>query len=217
MTPSKLSISNIATTILAIGLFLLAIDMLGLALGELAGSITGSLQVARNPFIGLFIGLFMTAILHSSSTTTSVAVAAVASGSIQLESAIPIILGANIGTTITSTVVAFGYITKSNEFRKAVSAAMIHDMFNILGVLILFPLELRYHFLQKLSASIASFIPVTSEENRTFWIGDFFDFIGGGFLQLTGPVILLIISVLALFGSIKLLSSLLYKNLVGER
>ena len=71
-----------------------------------------------NPFIGLFIGLIITAILQSSSTITSMAVAAVAAGSITLENAIPIVMGANIGTTLTSTIVSMSYVTKAKEFRR---------------------------------------------------------------------------------------------------
>ncbi len=210
------SISNIVYMFLAVVCFLLSIDMLGLGLSQFAGSSAAQLTSATdNPFIGLFIGLLITAVLQSSSTTTSLAVAAVASGSITLESAIPVILGANIGTTITSTIVAFGFITKAKEFRRAVSASMIHDMFNIIGVLIIFPLEIKYHFLQRASYFIASSIPVTSDDTTHFWVGRAFDYVGEGLLSVTGSIVFVILSVLLLFGSIKMLSKLLYTHLVG--
>ena len=213
------SAQNILAAILAVGFFVLAIDLLGGSLNELAGGVVAPIiDATANPFIGLFIGLLMTAILQSSSTTTSLAVAAVAAGSINLESAIPIILGANVGTTITSTIIAFGFITKSNEFRKAVSAAMIHDMFNILGVLIVFPLELRYNFLQKASTAISTIMPIgTTSEESSFWFGRTMDFVSDGLLNLIGAFPLLVVSVLLLFGSIKIISNLLYKQLVGKR
>ncbi len=213
------TLRNILLAALAISGFLLSIDMLGLGLNLLAGErVAPIIEATSNPFVGLFIGLLMTAILQSSSTTTSIAVAAVASGSISLSGALPIILGANIGTTITSTIVAFGYITKGNEFRKAVSAAMIHDMFNILGVIILFPLELNYHFLQDLSSELAVIMPTGSAAGTsTFWFGRLFDFIGNSVVSISGPVLLIILSILLLFGCIKLLSTQVYAQLVGER
>lgn len=212
------SVKNIALAVVAIGGFLLSIDLLGYGLGLIAGdTVAPIIQATSNPFVGLFIGLLMTAILQSSSTTTSLAVAAVASGSISLSGALPIILGANVGTTITSTIVAFGYITKGNEFRKAVSAAMIHDMFNILGVLIIFPLELKYHFLQRMSSYLAVVMPTGSNTgSSSFWFARMFDTIGEFLVGITGPIALAVISVLLLFGSIKLLSTQVYGRLVGK-
>jgi sodium-dependent phosphate cotransporter len=212
------SLRTVAFTIVSVLAFLLSIDMLGLGLGQFAeNSFLDITSATSNPFVGLFIGLLVTAILQSSSTTTSLAVAAVASGSITLENAIPMILGANVGTTITSTIVAFGYINKGNEFLRAVSAAMLHDMFNIIGVLILFPLELNYHFLQDLSFYISSAIPITSSAGQSFWAGRAFDFVGESILHLTGRIVFLVLSIVLLFGSIKMLSKLLYISLVGKR
>ena len=75
-----------------------------------------------NPFVGLFIGLLMTAVLQSSSTTTAMIVAVVASGNLDLYSAIPMVMGANIGTTITSDLVSLSFVAKRSEFRRAISA-----------------------------------------------------------------------------------------------
>lgn len=209
-------------TILVIGgavlCFFLAIQMMGSAFGVLGQDLSLIEQGVHNPFIGLFIGLLTTAILQSSSTTTSLTVAAVASGSIQLDFAIPVILGANVGTTITSTIVAFGFITKSNEFRKAMSAAMIHDMFNILAVIIIFPLELEYHFLQDMSSYLAATIPTSFAEGSSFFgFKDFFNWLSQGIVRLVGTIGMLVLSVFLLFGTIKILSNLLYKRLIGKR
>lgn len=80
------------------------------------------IQATSNPFTALFIGLLITAMIQSSSTTTALVVALVASGSITLESGIPIMMGANVGTTITSTIVSLGFINKKKEFRRAAAA-----------------------------------------------------------------------------------------------
>src|SRR5690606_11334052 len=87
----------------------------------------------------------------SSSATTSIAVTLVASGSISLTQAIPIIMGANIGTTLTSALVSLSFMNKKKEFRRGFSAAAFHGIFNILIVVILFPLEYFYGVLSTLS------------------------------------------------------------------
>ena len=198
--------------------FFLAIQMMGQGLQELGKDMTLVTNGVSTPYIGLFIGLLTTAILQSSSTTTALAVTAVASGSIALDAAIPIILGANVGTTITSTIVAFGFITKSKEFRRAVSAAMIHDMFNILGVLIIFPIELRYHFLKRMSSYLSHLIHIgDSNGNSSIWLSQSLKSIGQFVLELTGPIPMLLIAIMLLFASIKQIGKLSYKQLVGDR
>lgn len=138
-------------------LFVFALDLMISSLQHLGKTAAETILLATsNPFTGLFIGLLITAMIQSSSTATSLVVALVASGSITIDSAIPILMGANIGTTITSTIVSQGFINKKKEFRRAVSAGTYHDFFNILTALILFPLEYYYGFLSNLSGYITS-------------------------------------------------------------
>ena len=111
-----------------------------------------------DPFIALFIGVFSTVLFQSSSTTTSLIVAMVSSGSLGLAGAVPMIMGANIGTTVTNTIVSMGHINRGNEFKRAFAASTVHDFFNILAVIILFPLEIMFHGIQKTSEWIASLI-----------------------------------------------------------
>jgi solute carrier family 34 (sodium-dependent phosphate cotransporter) len=142
----------------ALLLFFFAIDLMVSSLQHLGQAAAETIILATsNPFTGLFIGLLITAMIQSSSTTTAMVVALVASGSITLESAVPIIMGANVGTTITSTIVSLGFINKRKEFRRAVAAGTYHDFFNILTVIILFPLEYYYNFLSGLSSTITSY------------------------------------------------------------
>ena len=158
-------------------LFLFALDLMTSSLQHIGKNVAETILLATaNPFTGLFIGLLITAMLQSSSTTTSLAVALVASGSITLQGAIPIIMGANVGTTITSTIVSLGFINKKKEFRRAVAAGTYHDFFNILTVVILFPLEYYYGFLSSVSEWISHlfFTPsLLREENHDthFWFG----------------------------------------------
>ncbi|MCK6618054.1 MAG: Na/Pi symporter [Cyclobacteriaceae bacterium] len=151
-------LGRVITTLYILGtlvLFVFSLDLLVSSLQNLGKSAAETIIMATsNPFTALFIGLLITAMIQSSSTTTALVVAFVASGSITLESAIPIIMGANIGTTITSTIVSLGFINKKKEFRRAVAAGTYHDFFNILTVFLLFPLEYYFRFLSDTSLYI---------------------------------------------------------------
>jgi solute carrier family 34 (sodium-dependent phosphate cotransporter) len=69
--------------------------------------------------------------------------------------AVPMIMGANIGTTVTNTLVALGHVRHSNEFRRAFSAATVHDFFNLLAVAILLPLELTTGLISSIAAWVS--------------------------------------------------------------
>jgi sodium-dependent phosphate cotransporter len=111
-------------------------------------------EFATNPFVALLMGALATALVQSSSTVTSVIVGLVAGG-LPLGIAIPMIMGANIGTTITNTIVSFGHIRDKEEFRRAFSASTVHDFFNLIAVLIFLPLELAFGLLEKLASALA--------------------------------------------------------------
>lgn len=205
--------------LLSLFLFLLALDLIGYSFKLLNKDIVESiLRLTSNPFVGLFIGLLITALIQSSSTSTSMIVAIVASGSIGLSEAIPMIMGANIGTTLTSTLVSLSFITKKEEFRKATSAGVVHDFFNILVVLILFPLEYYYGWLSSLSSFISTLIvgnnygSIQNEYSYSIMTKPLINWIGGLF---PFPLILSIISFALLGISIKIISNILYKSITG--
>ncbi|NOZ07638.1 MAG: hypothetical protein GXO91_02020 [FCB group bacterium] len=141
--------------IASIYLFLLSIKLLGHSF-KLFGKdfAEAMIQMTSNPFAGLLIGVVATSLIQSSSTTTSIVVGLVAGGALTLDTAIPIIMGANIGTTITNTLVSFGHISNRAEFKRAFSAGIVHDIFNVMSVLILFPIELKFHLIHKLSTGM---------------------------------------------------------------
>lgn len=114
-----------------------------------AGFAKTLMQATSSPFIGLVIGIVFTSIVQSSSMTTSIIVAMVGAGMLNLQNAIPMVMGANIGTTVTNTIVSFGYVGRKTEFERAFGASIIHDMFNISATLILFPLELHTGILRR--------------------------------------------------------------------
>ena len=100
-----------------------------------------------NPLAGLCVGILGTVLVQSSSASTSVIVGLVASGALGVDAAVPMIMGANIGTTVTNTLVSLGHVRQSNEFRRAFAAASVHDFFNVMAVAILLPLELATNVL----------------------------------------------------------------------
>ncbi|MEC9407558.1 MAG: Na/Pi symporter [Pseudomonadota bacterium] len=108
---------------------------------------------ATNPFLGLIIGTLATALIQSSSTVTSIIVGLVAGG-LPVSIAIPMVMGANIGTTITNTIVSLGHVRDKHEFRQAFSAATVHDFFNLLSVVVFLPLEIATGFLQKSAGAL---------------------------------------------------------------
>lgn len=110
------------------------------------------LAATQNPFAALFMGILATSLVQSSSTSTSIIVGMVAGGAIDVGPAIAMIMGANIGTTLTAMLVSIGHINRPQEFERAFGAALLHLLFNLVAVAILFPLELTTGFLSHLAA-----------------------------------------------------------------
>ena len=106
------------------------------------------LEATSSPLIGLFIGLLGTTIVQSSSTSTSIIIGMVAAEAIGVRSAIFMVMGANIGTTVTAKLVSLGHITRKAEFRRAFAASSVHDTFNLITVGLLYPLEYFFHIVE---------------------------------------------------------------------
>ncbi|MBN1827389.1 MAG: Na/Pi symporter [Candidatus Eisenbacteria bacterium] len=131
-------------------LFLFSIDLLSASF-KLAGKGFAEqlIRMASNPVAGLLMGIVATSVVQSSSSTTSITVGLVAAGALDLRLAVPIVMGANIGTTVTNTIVSLGHAGRLREFEKAFAASTVHDFFNILAVLVLFPLEMAFHPIER--------------------------------------------------------------------
>ncbi|MDG2112784.1 MAG: Na/Pi symporter, partial [Actinomycetota bacterium] len=91
-------------------------------------------SAVSNPIAGLSIGVLGTVLVQSSSASTSVIVGLVATQALGVEQAVPMVMGANIGTTVTNTLVSLGHVRQSAEFKRAFAAATVHDFFNLLAV-----------------------------------------------------------------------------------
>ena len=146
-------------------LFLVSIGMIGSAFKGMGKEFAVQLiQSNAGPLIGLFIGILATSIIQSSSTTTSLVVGMVAAGTfgddfrIAVAAAVPYIMGANIGTSVTNLIVSLGYIVNKNEFRRAFSASIVHDFFNVMSVLILFPMEMAFGLISKSASWLAELL-----------------------------------------------------------
>ena len=146
--------------ILWVYVLLVAVSVIGSGFKLAVGGGAAAAQLfgfANNAIMGLIAGTLATALVQSSSTVTSVIVGLVAGG-LPVQLAIPMIMGANIGTTITNTIVSLGHIRSDKEFKLAFSASTVHDFFNWLAVLIILPLELMTGFLTKMSGSVAELL-----------------------------------------------------------
>jgi sodium-dependent phosphate cotransporter len=141
--------------------FIFALELLGAGAKVLTGcSAAGLFGDNTNPVAALIVGMLVTVLLQSSSTTTSIIVSLVGSNAIGVESAIYMVMGANIGTSVTNTIVAMGQMGNGDELERAFAGATVHDMFNFLSVLILFPVEVITGYLDALtSAMVKNFTP----------------------------------------------------------
>lgn len=144
-------------------IFLCAIRGMGSGFKGLGKDALDSFFAATsNPFVGLVVGILGTTLVQSSSVTTSMIVALVAApgNPLPIANAIPMIMGANIGTTVTNTIVALAHIGRPDEFKRAFAAATCHDFFNFIAVAILLPLEIATGMLQKASYQISQVVGV---------------------------------------------------------
>ena len=129
-------------------LFLTGVELLSGGFETMgAGFVDGLFEGVSNPVAGLFVGLLATVLVQSSSVSTSVIVGLVASGVVGADEAVPMIMGANLGTTVTNTLASLGHMRRDMEFRRAFAAATVHDFFNILAVIVFLPLELATGYL----------------------------------------------------------------------
>lgn len=152
-------------------LFFVAIGLMGDGFKLLGkGFALGLIEATRNPFTGLMIGILATSVVQSSSFTTATVVTLLG-GSLAgsggddprvvfetIHGAVPIIMGANIGTSVTNSIVSLGYIGKAQEFERAFAGATIHDFFNLLSVAILLPLEMSFGFMTRIGIASARFL-----------------------------------------------------------
>jgi sodium-dependent phosphate cotransporter len=137
--------------------FGLGLDFMGSGAKVMTGCAAGELFAdSINPVAGVMIGILATVLLQSSSSTTSIVVGLVGADHslINVQQGIYLIMGANIGTTVTNTIVSLGHFQKSEQLELAFAGATIHDLFNYLTVAILLPLEVATGYLYRLTGAL---------------------------------------------------------------
>ncbi|XP_076025172.1 sodium-dependent phosphate transport protein 2A-like [Genypterus blacodes] len=152
------NLSKILLLFLLLYFFVCSLDILSsafqLAGGRVASNIFQENAILSNPVAGLVVGILVTVLVQSSSTSTSIIVSLVSAGLLDVHSAIPIIMGSNIGTSVTNTIVALMQAGEREEFERAFAGATVHDCFNWLSVLVLLPLEAVSGLLRRLSQAV---------------------------------------------------------------
>ena len=206
-------------------LLISSVGMIGAGFkGATKGQASELFQFATNPFMGLIIGILATAMIQSSSTVTSIIVGLVAGG-LPVEMAVPMIMGANIGTTITNTIVSLGHVRKKKEFRRAFASATVHDFFNVMAVAIFLPIEILFHPLEKIGGYFAGLL--VGGENvsvkgfnfikpATKPVIDFFADASAIISENAQYIILIIFGIAIIFLAITLIGKLLKKLMVGR-
>jgi sodium-dependent phosphate cotransporter len=152
---------KVATILFLLFVFLMGVKGLGNGFKLLGRDLLEVFfSATENPFIALMIGILSTTIVQSSSVSTSMIVGLVAApeNPLPVANAVPMIMGTNIGTTVTNTIVALGHLGRRDEFRRAFAVATCHDFFNFITVAVLLVLELTTGYLQKTAAWMASLI-----------------------------------------------------------
>jgi solute carrier family 34 (sodium-dependent phosphate cotransporter) len=141
-------------------MFLVGIGFLEAGIAAAGANFQANLmREVSHPLSGLCAGLLATVLVQSSSVSTATIVGMVGAGTLPVSLAVPMIMGANIGTTVTNTLASLGSIRRAAEFQRAFAAATVHDFFNLIAVAILLPLEL-------LTGALSSLAEVISEAVR---------------------------------------------------
>lgn len=210
--------TQIILFILILVIFLFSLEMMSASALKINFFLNESVKNAiNNPFIALVIGLLITAIFQSSSTTTTISVVMVASGLISLQSAIPIVFGANIGTSITAIISTISHINGKKEFKKAISAAMLHHLFNLFTACILFPLEYYTGIFSTLSQYIggnfSNLIKGIEPQTGIKFYSKSYEYLES---IIQNGIILFFISLALLLTSIKLFTQLMKNSLIGD-
>jgi solute carrier family 34 (sodium-dependent phosphate cotransporter) len=228
-------IKKIISLAILLWFFLLSIKLLGEVFKHFFSEQAQNLiaNATDDPFVSLFIGILATAIIQSSSSVTSIIVAFVASGSMTYMNAIPMVLGANIGTSVTGVIVAFGQVRNKLEFKRSFSAAIVHDFFNLFGVIIFLPLEIYTHVLSGSAKFLTDILigksAVTFDspldalvKSASRWIelsvAGFFGCVSEGHCQYNGWLlaVMIVISLSILFTSLIYISAIMKKILIGN-
>lgn len=168
---------------LVFGIFLFICSLEGVKSGfklifdEWQKNIIGMIEANTAAITGLALGMLGTALVQSSSAViaaTMVSMSGMVVGGLPLESAIkfgvPMVLGANIGTTITNTIVVFGVKRgmTDDEFKEIIPSVMVDDVYEALTISIFFLVEMTTGFISKTVLALGKFYIEVLELERVF-------------------------------------------------
>ena len=205
--------------VLVLVMFFVSLELMGDSFKLMGEGVAETLlRMTSNPFVGLFIGILATSMVQSSSTTTTLTVSLVAAGALDIAGAIPIIMGANIGTSVTNTIVSLGSVTRKEEFRRAMAGATVQDFFNILAVAVFFPLELWFQVVSRPAAYFTESLASLGGTELLSPVKALTEPISGFVIAATGEsgVWVLLAGLAGLFLSLKFLVTLLKSLVLGR-
>ncbi|KAI6234525.1 hypothetical protein M3Y99_00805000 [Aphelenchoides fujianensis] len=110
-----------------------------------------SSSLIQNPVSASILGMMSTLVLQNGSTLVSILVGMVASGLITVHHALPIIIGSEMGASLTNALISLAQSGDRNKFRRSFAAATMNDAFNILNYMVLLPSEISFGVIEKLS------------------------------------------------------------------
>jgi len=218
LTPDSQAI-RFLLLVLVLVMFFTSLELMGESFKLMGGGLAETLlKMTSNPFVGLFIGILATSLVQSSSTTTTLTVSLVAAGVLDIAGAIPIVMGANIGTSVTNTIVSLGSVTRKEEFRRAMAGATVQDFFNFLAVAVLFPLELMFQVVSRPAAYFTESLANIGGTQLLSPVKQITEPIAGLVIAASGEsgVIVMLAGLGLLFLSLKFLVSLLKSLVLGQ-
>lgn len=120
------------SALMGLGMVFFGMQLMSEATGPLKAhqSVVDAIGHTATPYVGLLVGAVFTALLQSSSAVTGIVIALASEGFITLPTGIALALGANVGTCVTAVIAALG------KPRAAMQAAMVHVLFNVIGVVL---------------------------------------------------------------------------------
>ena len=213
------TILRITSLALILMLFFVSLELMSSAFKFMgSGFAENLLATTASPLVGLMTGILATSLVQSSSTVTALTVALVASGALPIEGAVPIVMGANVGTTVTNTIVSMGHITRKNEFMRAMAGATVHDFFNFAAVVLLFPLEVMFGIISEPAKWLASGITGVGGAELLSPLKAVVKPIAGGIITLLNEVgwMILLVGLAFLFLALRYLVILLKKMMMGR-
>ena len=105
--------------------------------------------LGRRGILGILLGIILTVAVQSSSITTSLLIPMIGAGVLSLEAAFPVTLGANLGTTVT------GLIASLAAGPAGLTIALVHTLFNLAGIALMYPIPALRHIPLRLARGLA--------------------------------------------------------------